>query len=750
MRLSRKLNMGFGITIAIMTVLGAVSFVMFNRVSTNVTSLHQTTLPQVRHTTAVEKSALETSLTEKDYLIHQTDELRESSRRCIQDLMKQVEAVKEIAGKTGNHALGAKALGLRKGVDAYGGLLGEAVAALERNKAEERRMDERGGTVEKEADAFMEAKKAEYMNAKDALAMANYINALVLESRMREKSYMLNQASQEFSAIERNIDLVKSTLEELKKKSLDETEKKQIDMMGSAIGEYQVAIHAWKEKRGTGAASQNLNSADFTDLTKIMNRAGDTMSQMVDDYITPKQGAVEKIADSVFLVREIGEKALNARLQEKAYIIRRDPRHLKELEDRIAELQKLLEQLGNLTVTADDKARTERAQKATNEYSEAAKSWVQNDDEVQKRLVPQMSKNGKSVMATAHSLQQEAWEESDRVSVVTNDIVGASRIIIVVALGIGIALGFLMAFFITRGITKPLNRVILGLNEGADQVSSGSSQVASASQSLAEGASSQAASIEETSSSLEEMSSMTKQNAGNAGQADGLMKEANRVVIKANESMGKLSTSMADISKASQETSKIIKTIDEIAFQTNLLALNAAVEAARAGEAGAGFAVVAGEVRNLAMRAADAAKNTAILIEGTVKKVNDGSELVKGTNEAFTEVARGTSKVGELVAEIAAASQEQAQGIEQVNKAVADMDKVVQQVAANAEESASASEEMNAQALQMKGMVQELVAMVGGRKDEAQCLVAGRTRPSRLYSRRTSKRIHFEALEPPP
>ena len=275
--------------------------------------------------------------------------------------------------------------------------------------------------------------------------------------------------------------------------------------------------------------------------------------------------------------------------------------------------------------------------------------------------------------------------------------------------------GILLSFLVIRSITRPILHIIEGLNEGAEQVASGSGQVSSSSQSLAEGSSEQAASIEETSSSLEEMSSMTKQNADNASQADNLMKEANQVVNRADKSMGELTGSMEEISKASEETSKIIKTIDEIAFQTNLLALNAAVEAARAGEAGAGFAVVADEVRNLAMRAADAAKNTADLIEGTVRKVKDGSELVTGTNDAFSQVAQSASKVGELVAEIAAASNEQAQGIDQVNMAVAEMDKVVQQNAANAEESASASEEMSAQAEQMKGMVNRLVALVGGR-----------------------------------
>jgi methyl-accepting chemotaxis protein len=287
------------------------------------------------------------------------------------------------------------------------------------------------------------------------------------------------------------------------------------------------------------------------------------------------------------------------------------------------------------------------------------------------------------------------------------DVIMALIVLISVISGVGLAI------LITRSITGPIRRIIEGLTEGAEEVASASGQVSSAAQSLAEGSSEQAASIEETSSSLEEMSSMTKQNADNAQQANSLMGEAKQVVGTANASMGKLTESMAEITQASEETSKIIKTIDEIAFQTNLLALNAAVEAARAGEAGAGFAVVADEVRNLAMRAADAAKNTANLIEGTVKKVKDGSELVTRTNEAFKQVAGSSAKAADLVAEISAASTEQAQGIGQINTAVTELDKVTQQNAANAEESASAAEEMSAQAETMKGMVDELVAIVG-------------------------------------
>ena len=252
-----------------------------------------------------------------------------------------------------------------------------------------------------------------------------------------------------------------------------------------------------------------------------------------------------------------------------------------------------------------------------------------------------------------------------------------------------------------ENLDKALQQVAIG----ADQVASASVQVSTGGQTLSQGASEQASSLEEVSSSLQEMSSMTKQNALNAREANGVAMAASESAQKGVESMSRMSSAINQIKSSSDATAKIVKTIDEIAFQTNLLALNAAVEAARAGDAGKGFAVVAEEVRNLAMRSAEAAKNTSGLIEEAVKNSENGVVINVEVLKNFQEITERINKVSQVVAEIAAASDQQDQGINQVNKAVEQMNMLTQQNAANAEESASAAEEMSSQSEEMRSMV---------------------------------------------
>ena len=274
-----------------------------------------------------------------------------------------------------------------------------------------------------------------------------------------------------------------------------------------------------------------------------------------------------------------------------------------------------------------------------------------------------------------------------------------------------------------ENLDKALQQVAIG----ADQVASASVQVSTGGQSLSQGASEQASSLEEVSSSLQEMSSMTKQNTLNAREANGVAVAARDSADKGVESMNRMSSAINRIKTSSDATAKIVKTIDEIAFQTNLLALNAAVEAARAGDAGKGFAVVAEEVRNLAMRSAEAAKNTANLIEEAVKNSENGVSINAEVLKNFQEITEKINKVSQVVAEIAAASEQQDQGISQVNKAVEQMNMLTQQNAANAEESASAAEEMSSQSEEMRSMVAGF--RLSGSGDFQRALPAG----SQLY-----------------
>jgi methyl-accepting chemotaxis protein len=310
-----------------------------------------------------------------------------------------------------------------------------------------------------------------------------------------------------------------------------------------------------------------------------------------------------------------------------------------------------------------------------------------------------LTKQSKTFLATS---AKESAETSSR-----------ARWITLVLIGLCIAVG-VVVFFVIRQINRSLRQAVTELSEGAEQTASAAAQVSSSSQSLAQGSSEQAASLEETSASSEEINSMARKNTENSRSAADLVTQSQQKFVQTSQSLEQTVAAMGEINEQSGKISKIIKVIDEIAFQTNILALNAAVEAARAGEAGMGFAVVADEVRNLAQRCAQAAKDTAALIEESIAKSNDGKVKVDQVATAIRAIIEESARVKTLVDEVNLGSQEQARGIEQIGKAITQMEQVTQKTAANAEESASAAEELNAQSETLKDVVVRLTVMVGG------------------------------------
>lgn len=308
------------------------------------------------------------------------------------------------------------------------------------------------------------------------------------------------------------------------------------------------------------------------------------------------------------------------------------------------------------------------------------------------------------------------------------DSASNGRIWILGILFAAIAGGGALVSLMVASINRELTGVVRELAEGANQIASAAGQVSTASQSLAQGSSEQAASLEETSSSSEEINSMARKNSENCGEAATLMSESQLRFGRTNEALELMVVAMGEINASSGKIAKIIRVIDEIAFQTNILALNAAVEAARAGEAGMGFAVVADEVRNLAQRCAQAAKDTAGLIEESILKSNEGkvrTDLVAGEIRSLIEQS---ARVKNLVDSVSTGSVEQARGIDQVTRAIAQMGQVTQQTAATAEESAAAAEQLSAQSEAVQAIVEQLTALVtsaGGANSTVARFVAG-------------------------
>lgn len=537
---------------------------------------------------------------------------------------------------------------------------------------------------------------------------ANQMVKESLQGRQHEKNFMLRKDKQYLDNATTLIEEIRKQTAETIEKLKDENAKETVRQIGTQGENWYMALTEYVSLED----QKTLNDEEMVAkgrlaITEIENIRADQKAKLLDEM--DKQRTTDVVKDRMEKADDanrLNKFVLDARRHEKNFILRGDQEYVDNVHKNVSEIIILCE---DMKVRFNDAANDQQADNvinAVNGYQDAFDAYVSlvSDQKAEEEI---MVASARELQDKANGLRQVQKEEMDSIMASSNTLM------ITLAIG-GVISGILLAFFITRSIVKPISKVIEGLASGAEQVSAASGQVSSSSQQLAEGSSEAASSLEEISSSLEEMTSMTKQNSANAKQADDLSGETQSSAEKGSKAMVRMTEAIDKIKESSDETAKIIKTIDEIAFQTNLLALNAAVEAARAGEAGAGFAVVAEEVRNLAMRSAESAKTTSSLIEESQSNADSGVTVTKEIGEILKDIAQAAQKVKQLIGEVSAASEEQSEGINQVNTAVAQMDKVTQNSAANAEESASASEELSSQAADLNGMVEELSAIVGG------------------------------------
>jgi len=492
---------------------------------------------------------------------------------------------------------------------------------------------------------------------------------------------------------------------DLSEKHLELTEfKTQITNVQEKINEYEKLVNE----------TENIVNKVNSDRKKMDGIAAKYMTNC-DEYLNVLNNepvSEERIAKNI-LIDQIMDSGNNIIVANFKSQILRDPKLAQEAMSNFDVIEEKLQQLSVLNGQSNGIKYINEVKNALHEYKSGMDNLITNWTSLMEIEAIRTAAANEALMF-ASSISVANVEDTEKITAEAADKISLFSMILIIGFAITMILGIILAFIIITSITRPINRIVGELSQGAEQIAAASQQLSSTSQQLAEGSSEQASSIQETSSTLEESSSMIYQNNENTKYASQLSKQAKDSAEKGNREMMEMMMAMEEIKKSSDQIAKIIKVIDEIAFQTNILSLNAAVEAARAGEAGMGFAVVAEEVRNLAQRCSQAAKDTAAIIEGNIALSQRGVSVSQRVNEALKDINIHVQKVNELLNEISAASQEQALGINQINKAISQIEQVVQQNAAGAEESASASQELAAQAQVVQEVVSQLKKLISG------------------------------------
>lgn len=564
-------------------------------------------------------------------------------------------------------------------------------------------------------------------NEAKKVVLSAKIEQNLIEMQRAEKNMILASTIEEMTQFEQNFEKAKAETDirrvELRK-LVSDANKIKMDEIALKIDGYTEnfkIIAALTKDNSNVKAKELLNKEareKFLNVESLSHELSTIINKQLDKKLDEKS---KKDVEALRLVSSIEANMIRSIRDAARAILETDEKQMQSWIDSsnkwLATAQKDAQALEEF-VSKEDMAIVRKANSAISEYDAIQTKILEltQKNSNQKAFELSSTKSRALIDAAREGVNKIALENEKNMEEAKTqsdeDYASIRNNNIAVAVG-GILLATIIAFFMVRQIMSLITSGVNSVNEGAEQVASAANQVSSSSQQLAEGAQEQAASVEEITSSLTEIKATIEQNSENAREADMLGRDANEAAKMGYDQVKQLSTSMEEINDSSRKISNIIKTIDEIAFQTNLLALNAAVEAARAGEHGLGFAVVAEEVRNLAQRSAEAAKNTAAIIEKSIEDVRKGNLIAEETNKAFVEILDKVKKTGDIVGEIAIASKEQTTGINQLAVAMSQVDSVTQVIASNSEESAAASEEMSAQATTMKTNIAELASIFG-------------------------------------
>ncbi len=726
MKLSSKIGLGYGLVIIIALILGGTAIYNMGKVKSESTVLSTMYVPSISMESEVENQINKLMFNMRGYSLSEDAKyyalVQENLKQIYQELDK---AEKHMQGSSRLSKMKEDMGGVRKNTSDYEALIKDSVALINRKGELIKVLNDNAARYVKNTCDYLTSQevalKSELAAGKDHADLGVTVMGTGID-------LMIRQYPQDAKTADDTIKAFDSCLDTLTKyqKGIKNSEST------AAVQEIQQIIAAYRKDCqalaavGIGAEADKLKAkmADGRNRFMALMRTVQTAENQTQAL------KIQDRANKITMANTIIDLGNEVRLKNFRSMAFNDMEGMRQALASFEKINAELERLKAISVQPVNIRQLNEVGEASTNYKEAINSYLGFWDDLNKLAKKREVVAGASLTAT-REISKGGLNATQEIANQASELLAASSMIMIVGLIIAVVVSIVLAIVITLGITKSINVVINGLRKGTEQVTSASEQVSASSQSLAQGASEQASSLEEISSSLEEMSSMTKQNADNAKQSNSMSASAAEAAKHGEEAMKRMISAIEKIKASSDETAKIIKTIDEIAFQTNLLALNAAVEAARAGEAGKGFAVVAEEVRNLAQRSAEAAKNTSALIEESQNNAENGVSVSHEVGEILAKIVTQAVKVSELINEVTAASNEQSQGVDQITKAVSQLDQVTQSNAANAEESASASEELSAQSIELNDMVSELLKLVKGQAEAARLEpAAGRIRKS--------------------